>query len=232
MQSFQKLYDIACERKGGEEALESLLSSPRSAEELTDLPDSFFLAEMTRRIFQAGFVWKVINNKWEGFQAAFHDFDPLRNAAMSPEEIDQLKQDKRIVRNGQKILTVRENALMIMEASNEYGGFGGFLAQWPQDDLIGLFDYLKKNGSRLGGNTGPLFLRFVGKDAFLLTSDVIRVLKNNDIIDKKPTSKKALKKVQEAFNHWHQESGRPFCQISRIMACTVGENYPLTQLQY
>ena len=133
--------------------------------------------------------------------------------------------------NAQKILTVRENALMILEAGESGESFGSFLAHWPQDDLIGLLTYLKKNGSRLGGNSGPLFLRFVGKDSFLLTPDVIRVLNNNGIIDKKPTSKKALKNVQEAFDQWHQQSGRPYCQISRIIACTVGENYPPNVLQ-
>jgi len=30
-----------------------------------------------------------------------------------------------------------------------------------------------------------------------------------------------LRKVQSAFNDWQQQSGRPFCQLSRMLAMTV-----------
>jgi len=45
---YQELYDRACERKGGEKALEGLLSGPRSRRYLQRLPDDRYLAEFTR----------------------------------------------------------------------------------------------------------------------------------------------------------------------------------------
>ena len=80
--------------------------------------------------------------------------------------------DKRIVRNPQKIKSVRENAGFVERMSKEHGSFGKFLSRWPKDDQIGLMAYLGKHGSRLGGNTGQYFLRWVGWDAFILSHDI------------------------------------------------------------
>ncbi|WYH44309.1 hypothetical protein WKI13_16010 [Teredinibacter turnerae] len=80
---------------------------------------------------------------------------------------------------------------------------------------------MKKHGRQLGGMSGPYFLRMVGRDTFLLTQDVCAVLVAQGIVTKTPSSKAELKAVQQAFNVWQEESGRPFCEISRIVAMTV-----------
>jgi 3-methyladenine DNA glycosylase Tag len=81
---------------------------------------------------------------------------------------------------------------------------------------------LKKQGAQLGGNSGPSFLRMVGKDTFLLTDDVVAALVAQGVVDKRPTAQRDLRAVQQAFNQWQQESGRPLCQISRLLSMTVG----------
>ena len=40
-------------------------------------------------------------------------------------------------------------------------------------------------------------------------------------LDKAPTSLRDLAIVQNAFNQWHAESGRPMCQLSQMLAFTV-----------
>ena len=81
---------------------------------------------------------------------------------------------------------------------------------------------LKKRGSRLGGHTGQYFLRFMGKDTFVFSKDVVSTLIAQGIVDKEPTNRKELHATQQAFNQWKNESGRPLCQISRILAMSVG----------
>ena len=76
----------------------------------------------------------------------------------------------------------------------------------------------------MGGNTGPYFLRTVGKDTFLLTRDVVTYLIGQGLVDKHPNSQRDLKLVQSTFNDWQQQSGRTMAEISRIVAYTVGEN--------
>lgn len=70
--------------------------------------------------------------------------------------------------------------------------------------------------------TGPFFLREVGKDTFLLTSDVVKALRREKVVKGNPTSKRDLAAVQQAFNAWREESDRPLCQLSRILTFSVG----------
>ena len=95
------------------------------------------------------------------------------------------------------------------------------MADWPEDDFVGLWDDLKSRGDRLGGQTGRYFLRFIGRDTPSLSGDVVKALIKAKVVDKAPTSKKALAAVQDAFNAWRGESGRPYCEISRVLACSV-----------
>ena len=221
MDSFASIFERACERKGGMRALEALLPEPLPATALAEIADADMLAEMTKCVFRAGFVWQIIENKWAGFEAAFHGFDVRRCAMLSDEELEVLLGDDRIVKNAAKIRAVRGNAMFIAEVRDSHGSFGSYLADWPTDDIVGLWLDLKKRGERLGGQTGRFFLRFIGKDTPVLSADVVKALVQQKVVDKEPTSRKALAELQAAFNTWAQESGRPLCQISRVLACSV-----------
>jgi 3-methyladenine DNA glycosylase Tag len=223
MDSFDSIFQLASERKGGAAELEALLGRPQSAAGLKRIGDDRYLAEMTKCVFRSGFVWKIIENKWLGFEAAFHAFDVSTCAMLSEEEQERLGVDKRIVRHAKKIQSVARNAAFIMAVRQEHGGFGEYLAQWPEQDFVGLWEQLKVRGDRLGGQTGRFFLRFVGKDTPLMSADVVRALIAQGVVDKAPTSKRALAQVQDAFSAWREESGRPLCQISRVLSCSVGD---------
>jgi len=102
---------------------------------------------------------------------------------------------------------------MIFEHSKQHGSFGKFIAEWPADDFIGLLNYLKKHGSRLGGTSCQYFLRTMGKDSFIMSRDGVAALIDAGVIDKNPTGKTAMQKVQDVYNQWHKES--------RILACSI-----------
>ncbi|PIP01679.1 MAG: 3-methyladenine DNA glycosylase, partial [Zetaproteobacteria bacterium CG23_combo_of_CG06-09_8_20_14_all_54_7] len=130
--------------------------------------------------------------------------------------------DTRIVRNHQKINSVRANARFIEDVALETGSFARFIADWPVSDLVGLLELLKKRGARLGGNTGQRFLRNVGKESFYLGKDVIRCLQNSGLaIKDNPTSKRELAAIQQAFNQWHEESKRSYTVMSKIAAYSI-----------
>jgi len=63
MRSFDDLFAISAERKGGADALEAQLTKPKSAEQLAQIPEDRWLAQFTKGVFQAGFNWQVIENK-------------------------------------------------------------------------------------------------------------------------------------------------------------------------
>jgi len=226
MQHFKTIRARAAKRKGGEAKLAALLPKVMSQATLSKIADHRILADMAKRIFSAGFAWSVIEKKWPGFEAAFLGFEPKRLLAQPDEFWEKLASDTRIVRNAQKIMAVRQNAAFIDEIAREHGSFAKFLAGWPANDQIGLLDLLAKKGARLGGGTGQYFLRFIGKDSFVLSKDVVLCLRDAGLdIAESPTSKKDLRKVQDQFNAWAKEAGLPLTHLSRICAMSIGENY-------
>ncbi|WP_420003287.1 DNA-3-methyladenine glycosylase I [Arenibacterium sp. LLYu02] len=218
MRSFDEIYAISSARHGGAAALEAKLQRPDP--NVTALPEDRWLSVMTKCIFQAGFNWKVIEAKWAGFEEAFEGFDLGKAAFMDDDRLDALLRDTRIVRNGAKIATVRDNAAFLMELRAE-GGAGQVLGGWPSEDYIGLLDMLKTRGSRLGAMTGQYAMRFAGRDAFILSQDVTARLVTEGVIDKPATSKTAMRAVQAAFNDWRAQSGRSLTEISRVLAFSV-----------
>lgn len=184
--------------------------------------DDRWLAQMTRCVFQAGFVWRVVDLKWDGFEEVFFGFPPNKIVMLSPDQIDRFAQNRRIIRNRQKVLGVQANAQFILDITEEHGSFGKFISRWPTHDLIGLFATMKKRGSRLGGMTGQRVLRNMGKDTFIITADVVRCLQRTGLeIGENPSSKRELGLIQSAFNEWHEESELPYSHISRICALSL-----------
>jgi 3-methyladenine DNA glycosylase Tag len=225
VEKFASIYQRALERKGGEAQLKSLVGYSLSTTELLQYSDDEWLEAFTKKVFQSGFVWRVVENKWPGFREVFFDFSVEKMLMLSDEMLAQKAQDPRIIRNGSKVLTIRHNALMIHELAQQYGRFAEMVAHWPSENIIGLWDLLKKQGARLGGNTGAYALRAMGKDTFLLSQDVEAYLRAYQVIEGGLTSKTSLAKIQAQFNQWQQQSGFSLQQISRIVAMSIGDNY-------
>ncbi len=229
---FKRIRERAAKRKGGEKVLTTLLPKKRDNKALAKLSDDRVLSEMARRVFSAGFVWSVIDKKWPGFEEAFLDFNPKRLLFQPAEFWEKLASDKRIVRNPQKIRSVRENAQFVSDIAAEHGSFGKFLATWPADDQIGLLEVLDKRGSRLGGFSGQYLLRFLGRDSFILTNDLILCLRDSGVpLSAKGISKKDLRLAQAQINEWAEETGLPLTHISRICAMSIGENHDAARLK-
>jgi 3-methyladenine DNA glycosylase Tag len=231
MIAFKAIRARAAKRKGGEAALTSLLPKVPPQKALARVSDDRVLAEMAQRIFSAGFVWSVIEKKWPGFEAAFLKFDPKKLNFQPDEFWEKLTGDQRIVRNPQKIKAVRENAAFIIDIAKEHGSFGTFLATWPADDQVGLLELLGKRGARLGGMTGQYFLRFIGKDVYVTSNDMLACLRDAGLDISGATSRKDQRKIQDQMNTWAKESGLPYTHLSRICAMSIGENYDAETLR-
>jgi 3-methyladenine DNA glycosylase Tag len=227
MQSFDEIYARAAERRGGVAALETALAEypAKMPQELAAIPDDRWLAEMTRGVFRAGFNWRVIENKWIGFEAAFHGFDPPLNAAMSEEEFDAHLKDTGIIRNAQKVASVRANAQLLVDLAREHGSAAKFFADWPDSDFIGLLDLMKKRAARCHGETAMRFFRTMGKPSFITTRDVAAALIEAGVIEKPPSSRKDFQAVQDAFNAWSEGTGRNLTALSRVLAMSTGPVY-------
>lgn len=227
MRAFEDIYARAASRKGGADALEALVAEhpSRTPDELALLADDRWLAEMSRCVFQAGFNWRVIDNKWPGFERAFHGFDPAINAVMSDDKLDCHLRDSGIVRNAAKIISIRNNAAFLRELAAEHGSAGVFFGRWPDADFVGLLELMKSRAARLSGETAMRLFRRMGKASFITSRDVTAALIEAGVIDKPPTGRRDLRAVQEAFNGWSAASGRNLTAISRILAMSTGPEF-------
>ena len=85
---------------------------------------------------QAGLSWITVLKKRENYRRAFHNFDPQRVAAMTPQDVDSLLQNAGIIRHRGKIEAIIGNArayLAMEENGESFSDFiWGFVDNQPQ----------------------------------------------------------------------------------------------------
>jgi 3-methyladenine DNA glycosylase Tag len=219
--NFATIRQAAEARTGGAAALKKMLPKAKSAKALKAVADDRYLSLMSLRVFSAGLRHAMVADKWPAFEEVFLAFDAQRVAVIPDEELEALLKEKRIIRHWGKIKATRHNAAALCEISAAHGGFGAWLAAWPEADIVGLWDELQKRFSQLGGYSGPYFLRMAGKSSFMLTPETIKALNKWGAYSGEPKGKKARREVQEIFNQWAGECGLPMAHMSKILACSV-----------
>jgi 3-methyladenine DNA glycosylase Tag len=186
------------------------------------MPDDRYLSQMSLRVFRAGLKHSLVDAKWPAFEEVFAGFDPRRVRAMSDEAMEKLLGDARLIRHWGKFKSVRDNAAAMLSVSDEFGGFGAWIGTWPGNNIVGLWEALAARFSQMGGNSGPTFLRMVGKDTFILSPSVVAGLKHWAGITP-PKNKGDRAAAQGVFNAWAAETGRPLSQLSLILALSVDD---------
>ena len=81
--------------------------------------------------FKAGLSWITILKKRESFKIAFDNFDVNKIARYDENKIEQLMENKDIIRNRRKIVAAIKNAKIFIEIQNEFGSFSKY-----KDDTI------------------------------------------------------------------------------------------------
>ena len=122
---------------------------------------SDFFEVMTKAVFQSGMSWNVIEGKWDGFREAFQGFDPSVVARFTPDDVDRLLQDTRIVRNRRKVEATVDNALEMEALDREHDGFRKYLRSHGSFDET-VAD-LKRHFRFLGDTGAYYFLHVVGE---------------------------------------------------------------------
>lgn len=223
MTPFAEILAQAEARAGGAEALAGRMPDVSPPEALRRITDDRYLSLMSRRVFRAGIRHAVVDDRWPAFEEAFGGFEPGAVRAMSDEALEGLMKDERLIRHWGKIRATRDNAAAMERVADEFGCFGDWLADWPAGDIVGLWAELAARFKQMGGNSAPRFLRMAGKDSFVLTPDVVRGLNRAGAWEGKPSGKRARAAVQQAFNAWAEESGRPLSHISVTLAIAGSE---------
>ena len=132
---------------------------PPTQIEPTKLAD--YLEVLTKAVFESGMSWKVVEAKWPGFRQAFNGFDPETVASLSPDDVDRLTNDTRIIRNRRKIEATVHNAGTMLDIEREFGAFKKYLGS--QGDFQSLVTDMRKRFKHVGAFGAYYFLYVVGE---------------------------------------------------------------------
>ena len=121
-----------------------------------------YLDVMSKAVFQTGISWRVVESKWPGTQEAFHHFDVVRVADLTPVEIDALAVDTRIIRNRKKIEAIQHNAQRMLDLEREHRAFRHYLRS--KASFTDLVKDMRKNFKFLGDMGTYYFLYVVGEE--------------------------------------------------------------------
>ncbi len=87
-------------------------------------------------MFQAGLSWETILNKRENFRNAFDNFDWNKIVNYDEDKMNELMQDKGIIRNRRKIEATINNTKIFMNIQKEYGSFSDFIWQFTNKKVL------------------------------------------------------------------------------------------------
>ena len=86
--------------------------------------------------FQAGLSWECVLNKREFFRTAYDGFDVDAVSGYDEDKINELMQNKNIIRNRRKISASIENSKIFKMISAEHGSFYNYLSSFIGDKTL------------------------------------------------------------------------------------------------
>jgi 3-methyladenine DNA glycosylase Tag len=137
--------------------------------------DAGYLEMMTKVIFMGGLNRQVVEGKWNGFLAAFDEFDVGRVADYNEEKIEALSEDERIIRYAAKIKAVVANARTMLEIAGEHGSFGDWLQGAVSDEGVDkAAKAIAKQFKYMSEDSSHRYLYAVGEDVGEVSEKVMK----------------------------------------------------------
>ncbi len=127
--------------------------------------DKYLLEMLILESFQAGLSWECVLNKREAFRKVYDDFNIDRIINYDNKKLEELINNKDIIRNKSKIRASVNNAIIFKKIVLEYGSFYNYLKTFTNGKIIyendkttsSLSDNisldLKKRGMKFVGST-------------------------------------------------------------------------------
>ncbi|HJJ17277.1 MAG TPA: DNA-3-methyladenine glycosylase I [Bacilli bacterium] len=131
--------------------------------------------------FQAGLSWECVLNKRENFKKAYDNFDYEKVALYDEAKINELANNKSIIRNKLKIRASINNAIIFKTILNDYGSFYNYLKAFTDNKIIyevnktksSLSDVISKDLTKRG-------MKFVGTTIIYSFLQAIGIIYSHD----------------------------------------------------
>ena len=146
-----------------------------------NLDDKYLFEMLILESFQAGLSWECVLNKRESFRQAFDNFNIDKIINYSDEKIQELLQNKGIIRNRLKINATINNSKIFKDIQEQYGTFSKYLETFTNNEVIyeigkttsNLSDNISKDLQKRG-------MKFVGSTIIYSFLQAIGVIYSHD----------------------------------------------------
>ncbi|MBQ8299155.1 MAG: DNA-3-methyladenine glycosylase I [Clostridia bacterium] len=144
--------------------------------------DEKYLYEMLiLESFQAGLSWECVLNKRENFRKAFDNFDINKVCLYDDKKIEELLNNKEIIRNRLKINASINNSKIFKMIVNEYGLFYNYLKSFTDDKIIYEIDKTTNELSdKISSDLQKRGMKFVGSTIIYSYLQAIGIIYSHD----------------------------------------------------
>ncbi len=125
--------------------------------------DQYLFEMLILESFQAGLSWECVLNKREAFRSSYDNFNIDKIIKYDSKKIEELSNNKDIIRNKLKIKASIKNAKIFKEIVNEYRSFYNYLLSFSKGKTI--YEYTKTTNKLSDSISKDLYkrgMRFVG----------------------------------------------------------------------
>lgn len=153
---------------------------------ILNLDEKYLFEMLILESFQAGLSWECVLNKRKYFKEAYDDFDIEKIVLYDDAKIEELSNNKNIIRNRLKIKASINNAKIFMNIESEFGSFKNYLLKYFKEYPIkevgkttsSISDELSKDLFKRG-------MRFVGSTIIYSYLQAIGLINSHDDCDVK-----------------------------------------------
>lgn len=143
--------------------------------------DRYLLEMLILESFQAGLSWECVLNKREAFRKSYDNFDIDKIINYDDKKIEELINNKDIIRNKLKIKSSINNAIIFKQISEEYKGFYNYLKTFTKGDVIYENDKTTSNLSdNISQDLQKRGMKFVGSTIIYSYLQAIGVINSHD----------------------------------------------------
>lgn len=143
--------------------------------------DKYLLEMLILESFQAGLSWECVLNKREAFRKSYDNFSIDKIINYDDKKIEELINNKDIIRNNLKIKSSINNAIIFKKISEEYKGFYNYLKTFTRGNIIYENDKTTSNLSdNISQDLQKRGMKFVGSTIIYSYLQAIGIINSHD----------------------------------------------------
>lgn len=143
--------------------------------------DKYLFEMLILESFQAGLSWECVLNKRDAFRRSYDNFDINKIINYDDKKIEELINNKNIIRNKLKIKSSINNAKIFKKISEEYKGFYNYLKTFTKGDVIYENDKTTSNLSdNISQDLQKRGMKFVGSTIIYSYLQAIGIINSHD----------------------------------------------------